>query len=73
MRHFLTALLREEKVISEQMQHIAPMIFTEVEKVAFDQACICHICEKPLERVCALVPAIYRNFQPQIEIGRAHV
>lgn len=49
MRHFLTALLREEKVISEQMHHIAPMIFTEVEKVAFDQARICHICEKPLE------------------------
>jgi hypothetical protein len=42
---FLNHLMDDEKIISEILKHVEPMVITEEEERAFQEADICHICK----------------------------
>ena len=47
--HLLTALLEEERAIFDMVKNVTPMIFTNADRVTYNQATDCHICQKALK------------------------
>ena len=48
IHHFLERLLEEEDIIQNILSTVEPMIFDDDDKLLFESATVCHICEKPL-------------------------